>query len=212
MRVGTKSVLFGAHCFLFHWLVVAEAWRRLYGFPFDPRLWVAFLVHDVGYIGSPNMDGDEGEAHVFTGATISGWLFDSDQWDASWFAKSIGRAIARVFGPRSPDGLSWYCFNFYHSRFIAKRYGANFSMLCVADKLAITLVPWWIYLPMTRATGEIEEYIVRSEQKEGSKYATMNTYRDTQREWYEAMQDYIRRWVKEHKDLREDTWTPKPIA
>jgi len=39
---------------------VAWGWWTLYGFPFDPRLWVAFFVHDLGYIGKPNMDGPEG--------------------------------------------------------------------------------------------------------------------------------------------------------
>ena len=45
LRVGTKSVLWGAHQFLLHPLFVAWAWWRLYGVPWDPRLWVAFVVH-----------------------------------------------------------------------------------------------------------------------------------------------------------------------
>ena len=48
MKVGTKSVLFGAHAFWLHPFFVAVAWTRLYGFPWDPRLWVAFFVHDLG--------------------------------------------------------------------------------------------------------------------------------------------------------------------
>ena len=67
MKVGTKSVLFGAHQFLIHPPFVALAWWKLYGFPFDPRLWVAFYVHDIGYLGKPNMDGSEGESHVELG-------------------------------------------------------------------------------------------------------------------------------------------------
>jgi hypothetical protein len=51
MRVGTKSVIFGVHSILVHPFFVAWAWSRLYGFPWDPRLWLAFLVHDIGYVG-----------------------------------------------------------------------------------------------------------------------------------------------------------------
>jgi hypothetical protein len=32
MKIGTKSVLFGAHCFLVHWFFVALGWWKLYGF------------------------------------------------------------------------------------------------------------------------------------------------------------------------------------
>ena len=51
MTVGTKSVLFGAHCFLIHGFFVARGWWTLWGFPWDPRLWTAFFVHDLGYLG-----------------------------------------------------------------------------------------------------------------------------------------------------------------
>jgi hypothetical protein len=36
MKIGTKSVLFGAHCFFLHPWFVAAAWWRLYGFPLGP--------------------------------------------------------------------------------------------------------------------------------------------------------------------------------
>ncbi|MDQ6662779.1 MAG: hypothetical protein M3Z23_00090, partial [Acidobacteriota bacterium] len=44
MKIGTRSVLFGAHQFLLHPVFLAIAWRRLYGFPWDPRLWAAFFL------------------------------------------------------------------------------------------------------------------------------------------------------------------------
>jgi hypothetical protein len=56
VKVGTKSILFGAHQFVLHPLILFVAWWQLYGFPADPRLWVAFVVHDLGYWGKPNMD------------------------------------------------------------------------------------------------------------------------------------------------------------
>lgn len=79
MKIGTKSVLFGAHCFFLHPWFVAAAWWKLYGFPFDPRLWVAFFVHDLGYWGKPNMDGIEGERHPYFGAKIMQRLFDKKE-------------------------------------------------------------------------------------------------------------------------------------
>lgn len=203
MQIGTKSVLFGAHCFVFHWLYVAEGWRRLYGFPFDPRLWVAFVVHDLGYIGKPNMDGDEGERHVYLGATIMGQVFDDTR---------LGTVLDALFGTvRQHNAQSWWGFSAYHSRFIAKQNSMPPSRLCIADKLAITLVPWWIYLPMTRATGELAEYMRGALDKQG-KYRDEDRKADTPRIWYADMCQYVRRWVEAHKDGAEDTWTPTPAA
>ncbi len=81
MQIGTKSVLFGAHCFFLHPFFVAWAWWKLYGFPWDPRLWAAFILHDIGYWGKPNMDGPEGETHPEVGARIMGRLFDRPRYD-----------------------------------------------------------------------------------------------------------------------------------
>jgi hypothetical protein len=75
MRIGTKSVIFGVHAILVHPFFVAYAWSRLFGFPWDPRLWVAFLAHDLGYIGKANMESSEGQQHVVLGGGIMGWLF-----------------------------------------------------------------------------------------------------------------------------------------
>ena len=75
MRMGTRSVLYGAHSLALHWLFLAAAWWKLYGFPWDARLWLSFLFHDLGYIGRYSMDGPDGERHVELGAKIMGWLF-----------------------------------------------------------------------------------------------------------------------------------------
>lgn len=130
MKIGTKSLLYGAHCWPIHTYYLFKAWWRLYGFPWDIRLWFAFALHDIGYWGKPNMDGDEGETHPELGANIMRRLF----------------------------GIAWYRFTLYHSRFYAKRDGAEISQLCVSDKLATVLTPNWIYLLLVRATGEIAEY------------------------------------------------------
>lgn len=175
MRIGSKSVLMGAHCFFVHPWFVAAAWWKLYGFPFDPRLWVAFFVHDIGYWSKPNMDGEEGELHPYTGAKIMGFLF----------------------------GQKWYEFTLYHSRFLAKKNGAQYSKLCVADKLAIALTPAWLYLPMVRFTGEIEEYMKMASANSGGKVEVQQS----QLKWLVAVQDYVKKWVAEHKEIKEDTWT-----
>lgn len=176
MKIGTKSVLFGAHCFILHPWFVAYAWWKLYGFPFDPRLWIAFFVHDLGYIGKPNMDGEEGEQHPYFGAFLMGFLF----------------------------GKKWFDFTLYHSRFLAKRNNAQYSKLCVADKLAIAITPAWLYLPMVKFTGEIEEYMKDAEVNSGGR--VIARYNGAM--WYAKVQEYVKEWVEEHKHIKEDTWTP----
>lgn len=130
MRIGTRSLLYGAHQFLLHPMCLAIAWWKLYGFPADPRLWIAFIVHDWGYWGKPNMDGDEGQRHPELG----------------------GRIMARLFGP------AWGDFTQLHSRYYAKLAGREPSALCAADKLVLLVTPRWLYLPMVQATGEADEY------------------------------------------------------
>ena len=182
MKIGTKSVLFGAHCFFMHPFILAFAWWKLYGFPWDLRLWVAFFVHDLGYWGKPNMDGEEGELHPYLGANIMGYLFDK-------------RGILSTG--------HWYYFTLYHSRFLAKKEGGNYSRLCVADKLAIALTPNCIYLPMVNWTGEINEYM-----KDAAKNSNHAVSGDNgQKAWINGVKDYVRKWVIEHKDLKEDNWT-----
>ena len=122
MKIGTKSMLFGAHSLLVHPIVVGIAWRKLWGFPWNAKLWLAFGLHDIGYWNCPNLEGSEGERHVELGARI----------------------MTRLFGPE------WGELCAGHSRHWAKRCGRPVSRLCFADKLAFVLTPGWLYLPMTR--------------------------------------------------------------
>ena len=131
MTIGTKSLLYGAHQFVLHPMFVGLGWWKLYGVPLDPRLWIAFLVHDLGYLGKPNMDGPEGESHPELGAWIMEKLF----------------------------GKQWGDFCRYHSRSTARRDGTEPSLLCDADKYATVLVPRCLYLLLVHATGEIDEYL-----------------------------------------------------
>lgn len=132
MKLGTRSLLFGAHQVLLHPLFLALAWHRLYGPPLDPRLWAAFLVHDWGYWGKPNMDGPEGETHPELG----------------------GRIMACLFGE------AWGDFTRLHSRTYAKLEGREPSPLAAADKLVLLLTPAWLYLPLVVLSGEVWEYLV----------------------------------------------------
>lgn len=207
MKVGTRSVLFGAHCFAIHPWFVALAWWKLYGFPRDPRLWVAFFVHDLGYWGKPNMDGPEGETHPELGASLM----------CRWFDRKAD--TRRHCDCHDATGFwTWRDFALCHSRFYARRYGLHISRLCVADKLATCLTPRWVYLPAVLLSGEWREYVAMFYDRK-SKYAgegPADKYESRQRrgfwpdllEWHRHMTAYMRAWVDEHKDGRIDTWTP----
>jgi hypothetical protein len=199
MKIGTKSVLFGAHCFFIHPIFVFIAWWRLYGFPFDPRLWVAFFVHDLGYWGKPNMDGKEGEAHVEFGAKVMHLLFDWKKVAGSpYYDLNTGKAINIYYN-------NWGNFSLYHSRFYAKKDNESPSKLCIADKLAICLEPTWFYLFRVSLTGEVMEYM---KNVEDGKYLTMRIPTNSKKAWFEGVKSYLKRWVEEHKDGKQDTWTP----
>ena len=180
------------------------AWWKLYGFPFDPRLWVAFFVHDLGYWGKPNMDGPRGETHVELGAKIMHKLFD-------WHVR--GYVIRPKFKAIYDD--LWGDFTRYHSRFYAKKNGERPSRLCIADKFALCLEPSWLYLPRVNWSGEIHEYMSMAAKRADAgepyhigKYASMNLHLRTQHLWYLDVQYYLRKWVQEHKDGKQDSWTP----
>jgi hypothetical protein len=184
VTIGTKSILYGAHCFFLHPFFVAAAWRRLYGFPLDLRLWVAFLVHDLGYVGRGDMNGSEGEDHVHLGASLMRRLF----------------------------GRHWEEFTRCHSRYWAKRTQRQFSHLCVADKLAFVITPLWLYMPMTRWTGELPEYMedVKSQIEDLrhlEPWEEQCLCSSDPRAFLEGLRSYTKRWVEKHKDLVKDEWT-----
>jgi hypothetical protein len=183
MRVGTKSVLFGVHAVWIHPFFVAWGWWKLFGFPWDLKLWLAFALHDVGYICCPNMDGSEGEEHVVLGGRIMGW----------------------IFGPK------WRDFTLCHSRHWAKRVGKSYSRLCLADKLAFVLTPAWLYLPMARMSGELQEYmrVASGRQLCGGITDFEQSLLDSRdpRVWLEGLKIYTRRWVEQHRNGIRDHWT-----
>lgn len=130
MKIGTKSVLFGVHQFLWHPWTVGLAWRRLFKAWPTWREWVCIFVHDLGYCGKPNMDGPEGRMHPeFGGQCAERWL-----------------------------GGHYAALTFFHSREYAKLAGEKPSKLCWADKYSV-LCEWrWFYLLRARLSGEVHEF------------------------------------------------------
>jgi hypothetical protein len=177
MKMGTKSILFGIHQFAIHPIMLFFAWWTLYGFPFDPRLWVAFVVHDWGYWGKAEMDSPDGETHPVLGAKIMQWLF----------------------------GPAWGNFTLLHSRFYSKRLGVDFSQLCVCDKLASLITPIPIYVLLARLTGEMEYYKsgTNADREEGD-YTLLLQHCTTDSEWLFVLRAYMYRWIvlNKHKGLR----------
>jgi hypothetical protein len=172
MRMGTRSLLYGGHCFFIHPLFVALAWWRLYGFPLDPRLWLVFLVHDWGYFGRRDIDGEDGEAHPETGAALVGFLC----------------------------GAKWKDFCLRHSRSYSRKMGVEPSRLCYADKLSLAMTPTWLWLPMARMTGEIREYIARSKTGHyasdvGKDYSYLKEDGSNAIQWHLEMCQYLRDYV-----------------
>lgn len=131
MKVGTKSLLFGTHQFIIHPIMVLYSWAKLYGIPWDPRIWVAAIIHDWGYWGRPNMDGIEGKQHPYLGADLMGLMF----------------------------GRDWFWFTLLHSKYMWKWYDKEPSKLYFADKMVLPNTPKWFYLFWARLTGELKEYM-----------------------------------------------------
>lgn len=145
MKVGTRSILFGGHQFILHPIFVALAWRRLYGkWPRKFPIWVAIVIHDLGYWGKPNLDGPEGEMHPLWAAEVMHRHFDYQ-------------------GPRFDETFrtdidEWGHFAAGHSRSCAARLNISTSPLMNADKLATAMMPQWLYVALLWLSGEWIEY------------------------------------------------------
>ena len=138
LKMGSKSLLFGAHQFAWHPFTVFLAWCELYGLP-NWKETVCIFIHDWGYWGCENMEGNEGKLHPLRAAHFANkWL---DPFHQGW---------------GFPGTYMHLCL--FHSRTFAADQHAEPSKLCWADKLCVKFDPWWIYLPRVTLTGEIKEY------------------------------------------------------
>jgi len=213
VSIGTRSLLFGVHQFAIHPIIVFIAWWKLYGFPFDPRLWVCFVVHDWGYWGKQDMDGPVGEAHPTVGARIAGFLFDwpreipddGSVCHCGELCETHGYWSGHTASPMDQGPMPnrrWHNFVLFHSRFMAKKHKARHSKLCVADKYSVVVTPDWLYLVLGNLSGEIHEYMIG---KEGRTPAIDGD----QRRWHQDIKKYLDAWVEQHKDGKFDEWTGK---
>lgn len=144
MNVGTKSVLFGVHQFLWHPVSVYLAFRRVHRRL--PSWWetVGIICHDLGYWGCSDMDGPSGESHPRAGA-------------------SIAAKICGLFSGERAFDVYFFCL--YHSSNFARVHGAKPSDLYLPDKVSILLDPKKFYLLRARLSGELDEYVSRESLK-----------------------------------------------
>lgn len=213
LPIGPRSVLFGTHCWFIHPFFVALGWWKLYGMPRGIYLWTAFFLHDLGYLlqWCRNMDGPEGETHVVGGARLMKKFVEWHYPRANYYRHlSPGEMENRV----RVYSNYWYGMCLYHSRYYAKAHSVRPSQLCMADKLAPALEPWWLYLPRTKASGELAEYMENAKKRAASNEAlTLDEKIDLlsgdERRWFRGFTQYMRRYVREYKDGGEDTWTAK---
>lgn len=152
MKVGTKSLLFGVHQFLWHPFTVWLAWIALYKTLPGWRETICIVVHDWGYWGKANMDGKEGESHPELGARIAHRILDKVRLRASESVNYFGDSRWHE------HETTYHDLCLLHSRHYAKNTSKEPSKLCWADKLSISFEPWWLYLPRAWASGELTEY------------------------------------------------------
>lgn len=151
MKVGTKSILFGCHQFLWHPLTVLLAYRKLF------RTWPDFygclciFFHDWGYWGCGDIDGNEGKLHPLLGAQIVGKLV---YWFDRW--KKIDRFPAMLHAGFQAERC------LLHSGSTARDNNMKPSDICWADKYCVCLEPDWFYLFRTWLSGESKEFVQRA--------------------------------------------------
>ena len=149
MKIGTKSLLFGCHQFVLHPVYTYVAWRKLYNeFPSLGET-VAIIIHDWGYWGKSNLDGEEGERHP--------------EWAHNFFHK-ISSIYTKIPTKYYSNDRFWYferlanlCL--YHSRFYAKKFEQEPSKLCWADKYGTTLYGKHLWSFLATISGELKEYM-----------------------------------------------------
>jgi hypothetical protein len=183
MKIGTKSVLVGAHQFIIHPTTVFLAWCKLYGWP-NWKEFLCILGHDLGYIGCQNMEGEEGVKHPEKMAT---WAYDhlddhslsSGDEPADWNCQ---------------EAFRYFHLCLLHSRTLAAEYHQPPSKLCWADKLSVRYDPWFIYLPRVILSGEIHEY------RKEADTAGLFPLSKSNREWHEWARERMIRKAYSHDE------------
>jgi hypothetical protein len=160
MKIGTKSLLFGAHQFLVHpatvFLAAVVMEKRIPNW----KECTCIFIHDWGYWGCPNMEGVEGQKHPE-------------------YAANLARKYLDVNDDTIAPKDTYHNLCLYHSRSYSAHWCTFPSKLCWWDKLCVKFDPWWFYLPRVYLSGEIHEYRKEAEN------AGLITKSMTDREWYE---------------------------
>lgn len=190
MKIGTKSVLFGVHQFLFHPLTVALSWRQLYSKWPCWWEWVAIVTHDLGYIGCPEMDGPIGRQHPVKGAHYAEVL---TRWIAATYVvcrHPVRMAMDLSFQMQAMMAISDTAeasrdLALGHSRFYAQAAGRDVSELFRPDKLCVRFDPAWFYILRATLSGEIWEYMMNAPD-EATEGADICTVRQCWYAWYRA--------------------------
>lgn len=171
--VGTKSVLWGVHQFIWHPITVLIAWKKVHRT--WPNWWqlLAIIFHDSpGYIGCKEMDGPDGLEHPYAGA----------------------RWAARIAGILSEEAaFKTYFLSLYHSSNFAKLHGAPPSDLYLPDKVSILVEPRWFYMLRARLSGELEEFVTREALKQN------RTFTDS--EWLDHYRQAIQEKLNRHHTI-----------
>lgn len=153
MKIGTKSLLFGCHQFLLHPYYTFKGWVALYGWDSKGYSWwkliICFIIHDWGYWGCKDMDGEEGEKHPIK---MAEWVRCHIDTEKEWNRYAL---LVK-----------------FHSRFLAKKNLESPSPLCWADKVGTALMPSWLWVFLGRLTGELDEYMTAMKRKESGMTAT----------------------------------------
>ncbi len=145
MNVGTKSVLWGVHCFAIHPIVVALAWRKYHGkWPQHLTEWVAIVCHDLGYWGCPEIDGPCGKQHP---------------WRSAHIAEKV---MKHVFRRGKAEQIATVMHVLGHSRSFCKEFGFAMSPLCAPDKLSVLFEPSWFYFLRAKLSGELPEFVANA--------------------------------------------------
>jgi hypothetical protein len=147
MKIGTKSLLFGVHQIFWHPYVVYKAWCYLYGRP-TWKEFVCIFIHDWGYWGCSDMDGEDGLFHPVLGGNIANRLFGIRYWK---FCLCHSRSYIEHM-----NIILMSANRLHHEPYWEP------SKLCWADKLSFTFEPRWFYLFRACLSGELEEYRISS--------------------------------------------------
>lgn len=169
MRVGSKSILFGTHQFIWHPITVARAWKAIYGeWPQRLSHWAAIACHDIGYWNCSTMDGPDGILHPERGAKLAARLtyklfMLGKHWLRPWRWRQLnGHYRGYCVYKAIAEALLAQEMVLGHSKRYAGVTGGKISALYAPDKCCVLFDPPWFYLLRGRLSGEVAEYVANS--------------------------------------------------